>query len=131
MYCPYDNDITNQLLNVLPCNMHVVHPWWECYPRLTPRVTFPPRVNNITCYMAEHLTLAAFTLVYVQARSPQVCHTVRLHYQACRYSTHPMRHPGPYCHPLLKPAPDYLALTYQGHQSHSRHIYIYADTNMH
>ena len=30
-YCPYDNDITNQLLNVLPCNMHVVHPRWECY----------------------------------------------------------------------------------------------------
>ena len=52
-----DNDITNQLLNVLPCNMYVVHPWWECYPRLTPQVTFPPRVNNIACYMAEHLTI--------------------------------------------------------------------------
>ena len=34
-YCPYDNDIANQLLNVLPCNMHVVHPSWECNPRLT------------------------------------------------------------------------------------------------
>ena len=22
-----------------------------------PRVTFPPRVNNIACYMAEHLTI--------------------------------------------------------------------------
>ena len=45
-YWSYDNDITNQLLNALPCNMHVVHPWCECYPRLTPRVTFAPRVNT-------------------------------------------------------------------------------------
>ena len=63
IYCPYDNDITNQLLNVLPCNMHVVHPWWECYPRLTPRVTLPPRMNNIACYMAEHLALDNYLAV--------------------------------------------------------------------
>ena len=35
------DDLTNQVVNVLPCNMHVVHPWWECYYRLTSRVTFP------------------------------------------------------------------------------------------
>ena len=52
------NDITNELLNVLLCNKHVVHPWWENnYLRLTPRRTFPPRVKYIACYMAEHLTI--------------------------------------------------------------------------